>query len=106
VASRCAPARMGTESGSVYGQKGTMKDVFARCLKKIDFQVCTLLNIYVFVHNEISALLLHGLPVTNKRCLFAMCECVCTITDVYFHRLKINHESHEFILDPGTVANK
>jgi hypothetical protein len=23
-----------------------------------------------------------------------------------FRRLKINHESHEFILDPGTVANK
>ncbi len=23
----------------------------------------------------------------------------------FFHRLKINHESHEFILDPGTVAN-
>jgi hypothetical protein len=74
--------------------------------KKTDFQVCTLLNIYVFVHNEISALLLHGLSVTNKCCLFAMCECVCTITDVYFHRLKINHESHEFILDPGTVVNK
>jgi hypothetical protein len=24
---------------------------------------------------------------------------------VYFHRLKINHESHKFILESGTVAN-
>jgi hypothetical protein len=24
---------------------------------------------------------------------------------VYFHRLKINHESHEFILESGTIAN-
>jgi hypothetical protein len=29
----------------------------------------------------------------NKRCLF-------------FRRLKIDHESHEFILESGTVANK
>jgi hypothetical protein len=27
------------------------------------------------------------------------------LTDVYFHRLKINHDSHEFILESGTVAN-
>jgi hypothetical protein len=25
---------------------------------------------------------------------------------VYFRRLKINHDSHEFILESGTVANK
>jgi hypothetical protein len=25
--------------------------------------------------------------------------------DVYFRRLKINHDSHEFILESGTVAN-
>jgi hypothetical protein len=24
---------------------------------------------------------------------------------VYFHRLKINHESHEFMLESGTIAN-
>jgi hypothetical protein len=35
-----------------------------------------------------------------------MHSCICIITGVYFRRLKINHESHEFILDPGTVANK
>jgi hypothetical protein len=25
---------------------------------------------------------------------------------VYFRRLKINHDSHEFILESGTIANK
>jgi hypothetical protein len=45
--------------------------------------------------------------ITNKRCAFFLClSCVHIITDVYFRRLKINHESHEFILDPGTVANR
>ncbi len=24
---------------------------------------------------------------------------------LFFHRLKINHDPHEFILEPGTVAN-
>ncbi len=28
------------------------------------------------------------------------------LTVVYFHRLKINHDSHEFILESGTVTNK
>ncbi len=28
------------------------------------------------------------------------------LTAVYFCRLKINHDSHEFILESGTVANK
>ncbi len=42
VDSNCAFPRMGTEPRSVYGQKGTMKDVLARCLKKTEAQVCTL----------------------------------------------------------------
>ncbi len=29
----------------------------------------------------------------------------CNNRYLFFCRLKINHESHEFILDPGTVAN-
>jgi hypothetical protein len=33
---------MGTEPESVDAQKGTMKDVFARCLKKNIAQVCAL----------------------------------------------------------------
>jgi hypothetical protein len=28
-----------------------------------------------------------------------------TLTGVYFCRLKINHDTHVFILDSGTVAN-
>jgi hypothetical protein len=27
------------------------------------------------------------------------------LIDVYFRRLKINHDCHEFILESGTVAN-
>ncbi len=42
----------------------------------------------------------------QRRYLFFVYKLCRTITGVYFHRLKINHESHEFILDPGTVANK
>ncbi len=28
------------------------------------------------------------------------------LTDVYFHRLKINHDFYEFILESGAVANR
>jgi hypothetical protein len=41
---------------------------------------------------------------TNAVC-FLRSSCVRIITGVIFRRLKINHESHEFILDPGTVMN-
>jgi hypothetical protein len=30
---------------------------------------------------------------------------ISILTDVYFHRLKINHDSHELILESGTVVN-
>jgi hypothetical protein len=30
---------------------------------------------------------------------------IAILTDVYFCRLKLNHDSHEFILEFGTVAN-
>jgi hypothetical protein len=36
--------QMGTEQESVVAQKGTMKDIFARCLKKNVAQVCTVLK--------------------------------------------------------------
>jgi hypothetical protein len=35
------------EPGSVYTQKGAMKDVLARCLKKTYVQVCTLTSVYI-----------------------------------------------------------
>jgi hypothetical protein len=39
-------------------------------------------------------------------CLFPSLYSVsCNNRCLFFHRLKINHESHEFILEPGTVAN-
>ncbi len=31
--------------------------------------------------------------------------CTCNNRCLFFRRLKINHESHEFILESGTVAN-
>jgi hypothetical protein len=48
----CTLTRMGTELGSVYGQKGTMKDVLARCLKKTNVQVCTLFNVCVMSYPQ------------------------------------------------------
>ncbi len=39
------PPQMGTEPEPVDPQKGTMKDIFARCLKKNIAQVCTLLKL-------------------------------------------------------------
>jgi hypothetical protein len=30
---------------------------------------------------------------------------IAILTDVNFHRLKMNHDSHEFILESGTIAN-
>jgi hypothetical protein len=37
--------QMGTEPEPVDAQKGTMKDIFVRCLKKNIAQVCTLLKL-------------------------------------------------------------
>jgi hypothetical protein len=51
VASRCLLTRMGAGPGSVCGQKGTMKDVFARCLKRAVVQVCTLTSVYILFCN-------------------------------------------------------
>jgi hypothetical protein len=39
-----AGPRLGTKPESVDAQKGTMLDIFARCLKKKIAQVCTLLK--------------------------------------------------------------
>jgi hypothetical protein len=111
---------MGTEPESVDAQKGTMKDILARCFKKNEAQVClTLLNmcalsnfnlitstagrptfkIYIIWCTYMYLLRPTMLPLS----MYKLC---CTITVVYFRRLKINHESHEFILDPGTIANR
>jgi hypothetical protein len=51
VATRCMLARMGAGPSSVYTQKGAMKDVLARCLKKTDVQVYTLTSVYMLFYN-------------------------------------------------------
>jgi hypothetical protein len=38
-------------------------------------------------------------------CIYVHRNCPCYNMCLFFRRLKINHEPHEFILDPGTVAN-
>ncbi len=89
MASRCSLTRMGAEPGSEYGQKGTMKDVHARCLKKTDVQVCTLSNVHILFRNETSALWLPmyllwpTIIVSSPRT-----SCVCIITGVYFSQVK------------------
>ncbi len=73
VATRCVPARMGAGPSSVYIQKGTMKDVLARCLKKTDVQECTLISVYILFCNANIALLLHTyFFMTNNHCLFPL----------------------------------
>jgi hypothetical protein len=49
---RTRAPQMGTEPESVDAQKGTMKDIFARCLKKNEAQVCTLLKLCVYRKKE------------------------------------------------------
>jgi hypothetical protein len=44
---------MGTEPESVDAQKGTMKDVFARCLKKNIAQVCTMAKSCAYHKDEL-----------------------------------------------------
>ncbi len=59
VASRCSLTRIGAGPGSVCGPKGPIKDVFVRCLKRADVQVCTvhwLVYIYCSVTAYIHAL--------------------------------------------------
>jgi hypothetical protein len=56
---------------------------------------------------QIIALLLHTyLLMTNNHCLFLVNKlCLYNNRCLFFRRLKINHDTHEFILDSGTVAN-
>jgi hypothetical protein len=51
---------------------------------------------------------MHKLTCNSKisSCPFPCTNVSCNNRCLFFRRLKISHESHEFILDPGTVANK
>jgi hypothetical protein len=73
-----------------------MKDVFARCLEKTAIQVCIIV-IYLVMHRLVSTCCT-SIPVSGKP--------IHNIDCCYFHRLKINHGVHEFILDSGTIANR
>ncbi len=98
----------GPEPSSVYTQKGAMMDVLARCLKKTDVQVCTLTSVYILLCNCRYS---HSCYIrTFLWPTIAVPLCVqardCINNRFIFRRLKINHDTPEFILDSGTVANK
>ncbi len=59
-------------------------------------------------HNGYVASLCVNLHTCNSK--MSTCPSPCTTMScnnrcLFFRRLKINHESHEFILNPGTVSN-
>jgi hypothetical protein len=85
------------------------EDVFAMCLMRAYVQVCTLTIVYIlFCNSNIHTLLRKYLFFYNQQ-LQSLCMYKFFVTVLlqvfFFRRLKINHESHEFILDSGTVAN-
>jgi hypothetical protein len=87
------------EWGSVYARNEAMKDVFARCFKKTAVQVCTVIicscHLVMSCNSCIMLLFLHSGKLIHNTVL------IC----VYFCRLKINHDSPEFILESGAVEN-
>jgi hypothetical protein len=85
------------EWGSVYARNKAMKDVFVRLLKKTAVHVCTL-NI-MHCHLVSTSITFYAAIPASREFLSAM------LTGVYFRKLKINYDIHEFILDPGTIMN-
>jgi hypothetical protein len=83
--------QMGPEPGSIYTQKGAMKDVLARCLKKTDVQVCTLTSVYIFcsVTTDICTLATY-VPSYDQQLLSLYVYKFVTvlITGVYFLQVK------------------
>jgi hypothetical protein len=84
--------RVRLEWGSVWAW-----NIFTRCFNEIAVQVC----IVIIVHSHLISLSIH-IP-----CLYSCVQGIwfVILTDVYFRRLKINHDTHEFILESGTIAN-
>jgi hypothetical protein len=80
---------MGAGPGSVCGQKGTMKDVFARCLKRSDVQVYTLTSVTVTANiHALTAYVPFFLRSTIVVLLHVQVFCDCIITGVYFSQVK------------------
>ncbi len=125
---RTRAPQMGTKPEPVGAQKGTMKDIFSRCLKKNIAQVCILLIHVLVVKRSFNLLPIlckycwkNQHPGNHIGCVTDVCLNLLVTANIlfvppmynmsrnnrclFFRRLKINHESHEFILDPGTVAN-
>jgi hypothetical protein len=98
----------GPEPRSVYIQKGAMKDVLARCLKKTDVQVCTLISVYILFcscrYSRSCYICTFFWPTIVVPLRVQVCDCINNRC-LFFCRLKINHDTHKFILDSGTVAN-
>jgi hypothetical protein len=98
---------MGTEPESVYAQKGTIKDVLARYLKKTEAQVCTLFDICALLQRDVldpdTSVLARKLtfkmyavhctymytppPITVNYCLFFHIQ-VLSVSGVYFLQVK------------------
>jgi hypothetical protein len=89
-----------TGGGSVFACNEAMKDVLARCCKKVAVQVCTTHDYVFCLYNSVYSIDMPCIVSTTGE-LIHVTDCCLYI----FRRLKINHDSHEFILESGTVAN-
>jgi hypothetical protein len=76
-----------------------MKVVFARCFKKMAIQVCTVLVIIMCfcLYNTVC------LPSIPYNYLYP--ESCFTLLITVILQIKINHDSHEFILESCTIVN-
>ncbi len=88
----------GAARASVQPWIEAMKNVFTRCSKKMAVQVCTELWLHNYaVERKLSWVICSMLSGINYD--FSMIR-----KPDFFCRLKINHDSHEFILEFSTVA--
>jgi hypothetical protein len=76
-----------------------MKDVFTRCSKKMAVQVCT---VVLYAHSHVMSCVL---VICLQFLMFKETDSQYWLVFI-FRRLKINHDSHEFTLESGTVANR
>jgi hypothetical protein len=90
--------------GSVYSWIEAMKGIFGRCSKKTAVKVNT--KPYC-VTARMKETCYEFSQCTTHVLLWLSCilELHTIVTVVSFHRLKINHDSHESILESGTVMN-
>jgi hypothetical protein len=83
---------MGTEPESVYAQKGTMKDVLARFLKKTKDQVYCLKQVYccdgIFKMYIVHCTYMITPPPTLLIVVPIHISCKCIIKGVYFSQVK------------------